>query len=90
MQTPSIVSNLESLQQIINSTPGNDYEYKNVGELLYSLFYEGGQKEIGGIINYTLYGDKRIIDSAQLELFEDQSMLVKMAEKVGMSVEQLK
>ena len=63
---------------------------KNVGLLLYGLFYEDCRKEIGGIINQALYGDKHIIDSSQLELFEDQSILVKMAEKAGMSVEQLK
>ncbi len=90
MQAPSIVDNLENLQQTVDSVPYNDYEYENVGQLLYSLFFTDGQKEIGGIINQALYGDKRIIDSAQLELFEDQSMLVKMAEKAGMSVEQLK
>ena len=59
-------------------------------ELIVDLVSPDTNQEIGEKINTALYGDKRIIDSSQLELFEDQSMLVKMAEKVGMSVEQLK
>lgn len=81
---------------------GIDYMYNNSNnfakalgydfdsELIVDLLSPYTNQEIGEKINTALYGDRRIIDSAQLELFEDQSMLVKMAEKTGMSVEQLK
>ena len=65
---------------------GRDFD----SELIVDLLSPYTNQEIGEKINTALYGDKHIIDSSQLELFEDQSMLVKMAEKVGMSVEQLK
>ena len=80
--TKSMYDNSNELAQAL----GRDFDT----ELLADLLWPSTNQEIGEEINTALYGDRRIIDSSQLELFEDQSMLVKMAEKVGMSVEQLK
>ena len=66
------------------------FEYWNLGEFLYKITTEDGNAKIGSTINKALYGEKHIIDENQLELFNDQSVLTKLAESVGITVEQLK
>lgn len=62
----------------------------NLGEFFYKMTTEDGNAEIGSTINKALYGEKSVIDENQLELFNDQSVMTKLAESVGITVEQLK
>lgn len=73
-----------------NQDFANVFECYNLGEFLYKMTTEDGNAEIGSTINKALYGEKHIIDENQLELFNDQSVLTKLAESVGITVEQLK
>lgn len=62
----------------------------NLGEFFYKMTTEDGNAEIGSTINKALYSEKSVIDENQLELFNDQSVMTKLAESVGITVEQLK
>ena len=73
-----------------NQDFANVFECYNLGEFLYKMTTEDGNAEIGSTINKALYGEKHIIDENQLELFNDQSVMTKLAESVGITVEQLK
>ena len=66
------------------------FECYNLGEFFYKMTTDEGNAEIGSTINKALYGEKHIIDENQLELFNDQSVMTKLAESVGITVEQLK
>lgn len=73
-----------------NQDFANVFGCYNLGEFLYKMTTEDGNAEIGSTINKALYGEKHIIDENQLELFNDQSVMTKLAESVGITVEQLK
>ena len=73
-----------------NQDFANVFECYNLGEFLYKITTEDGNAKIGSTINKALYGEKHIIDENQLELFNDQSVMTKLAESVGITVEQLK
>ena len=68
----------------------NVFNCYNLGEFIYKITTPEGNAEIGSTINKALYGEKHIIDENQLELFNDQSVMTKLAESVGITVEQLK
>lgn len=73
-----------------NQDFANVFNCYNLGEFIYKITTPEGNAEIGSTINKALYGEKHIIDENQLELFNDQSVLTKLAESVGITVEQLK
>ena len=79
---------MEKYSQNVDSE--NVYNYYNLEQFINKITTPEGNAEIGSTINKALYGEKHIIDENQLELFNDESVMTKLAESVGITVEQLK